>query len=499
VSDHAVAIEYSRQVLDEIRAETVDGLLRIRQGGMEVGGVLFGLRREDRIQILNWRQLPCEYALGPSFVLSERDADALDTLIANAKADLHLGGLHLGGLEPVGWYHSHTRTGVFLSDSDMAVYDRHFPAPWQVALVLQPSQLGSAEAGFFFRESDGSVRRESSYSPFTLYPLANSRHPNPSREEAVSSNTLPEPFRRVSETPPAQKWPWLITAAVLALLAIGVLTGVVRISGFPPSRPDLNLRDLNLRAADRDGHVRIEWNRVADPIVSAEKASILIVDGDRTLETTLGQELLRTGSLVYQRKSSDVEIRMRIDGGGSGPVQALTRLIGLPGPLAVPIEPQKGGPKVEKVATPARISAASSRAALAERGARGGRLIWSGTLAAGKTLRIDGDHASAGHLTGSMPKAPIRVSVYPASFARWGINVFARDLSGAKEIHEAPGTGNGRTLIVYKRDPKRAGDVVVTESPSARNNWQKLALKARSRTVSVIVVDWQLVRRNPQP
>ena len=91
------------------------------------------------------------------------------------------------------------------------------------------------------------------------------------------------------------------------------------------------------------------------------------------------------------------------------------------------------------------------------------------------------------------------MSVYPAAFSRSGINVFARDLSGAKEVREVPSAGNGRTSIIYKRDPKRAADVVVTESPSARNNWQKLALKARDRTVSVIVVDWQLARRNPQP
>src|SRR5260221_1102948 len=159
-------------------------------------------------------------------------------------------------------------------------------------------------------------------------------------------------------------------------------------------------------------------------------------------------------------------------------------------------------PKIEKVETAdasPRTPAPSAPAPFADRGPRGGRLIWSGTLAAGKILRIDGDHASTGHLTGSMPKAPVNVSVYPAAFSRWGINVFARDLPGAKEIREAPGAGNGRTLIIYKRDPKRAGDVVVTEAPSTRNNWQKLALKAPDRTDSVIVIDWRLARPDPEP
>src|SRR5882762_3133816 len=331
---HSIVIEYSRRVLDEIRADSVDGLHRVRHGGIEVGGVLFGSRRRDRIQILNWRPFQSEYAQGPSFLLSEQDDAALHTLIAEARKDPQL-----SGLEPVGWYHSHTRAGIFLSDADMAVYDRHFSEPWQIALVLRPSQLGSAEASFFFRESEGSVRMESSYRPFTVYPLINARQPNPPREELAGPIPLPEPFRSASEAQPpnqpGQQWPWLITAVVLALLGIGVLAGVIQISGFGPSRPD-----LNLRAADRDGHVRIEWNRLAEPVMSADKASLVIVDGDQKMETTLSQDLLHNGALIYHRKSPDVEIRMRIDGGSAGPVQALTRLIGLPVAPAAPVEAQ---------------------------------------------------------------------------------------------------------------------------------------------------------------
>src|SRR5262245_50122928 len=127
-SGYPLVIDYSRRVLDEIRAETVAGLNSLRHGGVEVGGVLFGVQDGDRIQIIAWRALPCEYANGPNFHLSQRDEDALETLIAGSQADPDL-----SGLEPVGWYHSHTRTGVLLSESDMAVYHRHFPKSWQIA------------------------------------------------------------------------------------------------------------------------------------------------------------------------------------------------------------------------------------------------------------------------------------------------------------------------------------------------------------------------------
>src|SRR5258707_1173679 len=122
VSGHALVIEYSQRVLEEIRKQAVDGLHRLRHGGIEVGGVLFGVRNDDRVQLLACRPLRCEYAQGPSFLLSEKDEAALEALIALSRTDPQL-----TGLEPVGWYHSHTRPGGFLSEAAMAIYARHFP------------------------------------------------------------------------------------------------------------------------------------------------------------------------------------------------------------------------------------------------------------------------------------------------------------------------------------------------------------------------------------
>src|SRR5438874_391568 len=101
VKGQPLTIEYSPRVLEEIRAEAVDGLLRMRRGGIEVGGVLFGIRNAKRIRIHDRRAFRCEYAQGPSFLLSENDEKALDVLITGAAADPGL-----SGLEALGWYHS---------------------------------------------------------------------------------------------------------------------------------------------------------------------------------------------------------------------------------------------------------------------------------------------------------------------------------------------------------------------------------------------------------
>jgi len=81
-SGHAVSIEYLAILMEEVRAYATDGLNRIRRGGLEVGGVLYGVRNGDRIRILAWRPLDCEHAEGPGFLLSPKDEAALEGLIA---------------------------------------------------------------------------------------------------------------------------------------------------------------------------------------------------------------------------------------------------------------------------------------------------------------------------------------------------------------------------------------------------------------------------------
>ena len=540
VSGHAPVIEYSSRVLDEIRALAVEGLLRLRRGGVEVGGVLFGSRDGDRVRLLDLRPLACEYAQGPSFLLSQNDEAALKTLIEKAQADPEL-----SGLEPIGWYHSHTRTDVFLSDADVSIYDRYFPKVWQIALVLRPTQPGEAEVGFFFRDPDGKLRAESSYNPFTIHPLGKPLLLAPP-QLAPPQEGLPVQLTRpqmsplvplVPDTLPEkrakQRWPWLIASIVLASLGIGVLAQWVHISGLPSSRPPT----LNLWASDEDGQVRIRWNRDAEPVMSAEKASLFIVDGDRKLETTLSRELLHNGSVLYQRKSPDLEIRLLVK--GAVPVQEMTRLMGLSGPAAVPVGRLEAadavplmvarGPKVQPVekpphiptlavsvipvVTPPRIPPPAPKATALYRGLvelfgdwlpfsvyRGpmtGRLLWTGTLAAGGDLRIDGDRASTGYITGRMPKAPIRLSVHPANFSRGSINVYTRELPAGKEIDEQPGPSNGWTRTVYKRNPARADDVLLIELPSAQNHWNRIAVRAGNRTVSGLVVDWEVISHEP--
>ena len=157
-------IFYSRLVLEQIRLAVVDAYFLVPRGGLEIGGVLLGKYRERHVEVLDHQPLDCEHAFGPSFSLSARDQERLKDLLAKVRHKA-------GGLEPVGWYHSHTRSEICLTQSDLDIHDRYFPEMWQIALVVRPSTSQLARAGFFFREPGGSIRATASYQEFKLEPL----------------------------------------------------------------------------------------------------------------------------------------------------------------------------------------------------------------------------------------------------------------------------------------------------------------------------------------
>jgi proteasome lid subunit RPN8/RPN11 len=204
-------IEYSARVLDDIRLAVVDAFFSLPRGGAEIGGILLGKLDGGRLSITDYEALDCEHALGPSFTLSPRDQTSLAQMTAAARRNT-------AHRQPVGWYHSHTRSEIFLSATDRDIHNRFFPEPWQVALVLKPHTFQPTRGGFFFREPDGSVRGAASYREFQLDPLplrpapaamGNNSTPayRPLHEDSGSGGTLieapPEPVPAAADPPAA--------------------------------------------------------------------------------------------------------------------------------------------------------------------------------------------------------------------------------------------------------------------------------------------------------
>ena len=126
--------------------------------GTEVGGVLAGRLYECPDSVRRWvkadEALPAAVPLREDAEIAELEA-AFRPLRERAADE---------GRELVGWYHSHSLLGVFLSERDAQLHARFFGAPWQCALVLV-ADSDQPNGGLFQQGIRGSLRR-SLYVPF---------------------------------------------------------------------------------------------------------------------------------------------------------------------------------------------------------------------------------------------------------------------------------------------------------------------------------------------
>jgi proteasome lid subunit RPN8/RPN11 len=337
--EHPNRIEFLPRIVEEICGAAVEGLCKFRRGGLEIGGVLFGNRLGDVIRIVAFRPAACEHAFGPSFTFSDNDGLNLLKLLVSAERDPAL-----RGLEPLGWYHSHTRSEVCLSEEDLEIYNRYFPHPWQVAMVVRPAHFGPARVGFFFREPDGSVQAAASYREFTVRPAEvasagqSEQHPNgknapiPDGATAVPPDApgphgaeLPAmgpPLFSAGRRRASRKWMWV--AAVLLLTVAAALIGARNVASH--STP----ASLGLRVMDVDGQLLIEWDRSTASVREASGALIEITDGGDVFKIEMDAARLSEGSVTYKRQSERVDIRFQVDQSGAEPVRELIRFLGPP-------------------------------------------------------------------------------------------------------------------------------------------------------------------------
>ena len=344
-AESPVKVEYSLVVIEEIRHQVAEGFQRLSRGGIEVGGILYGTRDGSTVKILAVRPIACEHARGPAFLLSDKDRKALNEQIAADAADPQL-----EGMVSIGWFLSHTRSDIMLSDSDQEIFSIFFPAPWQVTMVVRPGRGGVMRAGFFVREADGTVNAERSYLDFNfpdrlagvlaapgsrlperlpdrtlperrmnVMPIgqaaaaaARAEYPRPV-EEFQAPNFMPSP-------PPKKKWPWLLGWAAVVIVA--AMFGYKAWIGKPVEEP------VGLSVVEREGQLRIEWNRTAHPVSAAVRGTLVINDGKNTRTFALAPRELATGSYTYARETGDVEVRLQVEDADGAKMQEASHFLG---------------------------------------------------------------------------------------------------------------------------------------------------------------------------
>lgn len=191
-------IEYSSEVIEEIRARAAEGFYKLTRGGVEIAGLLLGSVQQDSIRVLAQIPFEIEYAYGPVFALSPRDVAYVRKLIedvASANVPVPSEGKVFRVL---GLYISHSRSGMTLTEGELQLCEQLFPHAWQTVLVVKPSRGSETAAAFFVRERNGELQANQPYGHFVITPAMGERRARPSRGPDPSLAALAGAARNAS-------------------------------------------------------------------------------------------------------------------------------------------------------------------------------------------------------------------------------------------------------------------------------------------------------------
>jgi JAB1/Mov34/MPN/PAD-1 ubiquitin protease len=341
----AFRIEYSPEIMDEVRAYACDTLSRLSHGGREVGGVMYGLQRAGVIRVVTWRPIKSEYANGDILKLSNNDRLTLAVQFEAAR-----GNAELKDLRPVGWFVTHYNGTVAMTEADLETYSGFFPESSQVTLVIHPTGGGRAEAGFFVRETDGSVKSDASYKQFVLEPMiaapavttiappepvpvpvAPPPEPNPPAAPlaplaaevpvalALPSFTIDEPL------PARERWLWAIPIA----LALGIAGWLLYVSLVKPrAQKPVGSVPMGFHVASSVGRTaQLEWDANAGAVRDGQRGELDVNDGGKSSQIALSSDQLHAGKMTYLAQSGDVGFDLAVYASSGAALHESTRLV----------------------------------------------------------------------------------------------------------------------------------------------------------------------------
>jgi hypothetical protein len=228
-----LAARLNTQVIDDINNAIASSRRFDRGRDTEIGGILLGAidRGADGtrpiVYVERFQPVISEYRRGSSYVLSDHDkkvlARKLEWWNKHGRKE---------GLQPVGFFRSHTRRGLYLDNDDFVLLQEYFRDPASLFLLVRPGS-GTAGVGGFFFWGKTDIHREASYQefPFDSNQLPVTVGSAPAPEVTAVARPIGVPLRDRMARPIAlvrtalsRKQPvWLQIAAPLV---VGVVLGV---------------------------------------------------------------------------------------------------------------------------------------------------------------------------------------------------------------------------------------------------------------------------------
>ena len=164
--DVPLRLEYPLELMEQLRAAVCDELQPGAGAGPDPAGALFGVSRGSAARILAWRPIVRAAAEQDHARALLHDRAQMIRVLSTAATDPSM-----QGLEPLGWFVSRRQEAQGLTAREVELFNHFFPNSWQVTLLLRRGTGGTARAGFFIREENGSLRTDASYRELLIQPV----------------------------------------------------------------------------------------------------------------------------------------------------------------------------------------------------------------------------------------------------------------------------------------------------------------------------------------
>ena len=339
-----VVVHLNLNVVDRLAAEIMRGYGAVPKRGAEVGGVLIGSMEGATgeaapggephiVKVEDFTAVPCDYRRGPSYLFTDEDGHAFERAFAQPGV--------------IGYFRSHTRDGLSLTDEDLELLDHFFPGPTHVALVVKPFASKVSTASFFIRESGAFPAEPALEFPFRRGELTGEGppgrraliDPGPRRRERPPANgrAQPPPNQDATDpfpasddpssefTPPApanaytspaearaKNWYWIPLSFAFLLLGLFLGFQIALSVGSRVSNSGAREFSLNLSVAKGGDNLSVKWDGQSAAVRASERGTLEITDGAAAKRVELDAAQLKSGSLLYRGLSRSVRFRLTV-------------------------------------------------------------------------------------------------------------------------------------------------------------------------------------------
>jgi TonB family protein len=401
-------VTLSPVLIRELRQAAIQAFLAIPRRGVEIGGLLFGKMRQERLdpgaseaavfEIAAFEDVPCEHRFGPSYILDELDRTNLAELLAR----------HQRHESPalIGFYRSYTGRDARLDEADQELIRTFFPDGRFACLLLQPLSMEKCAAGFRFWNG-GEILPESYASfPFEAAQMDQEKvEPSPAggagEPRTYAANTTETTDRESREiqpylissalrqTAPApdpepshsgiQRGSWNDgrydyddedqeaapgtgrRARILVALLFLILAAIASAASYELWKVTRDPRwvPISFDARPSAGELVLSWDATAPVVASAARGILAVTGGRNPAEIQLSREQVHRGSYSYPSADLDVRFQLRLYDNESAVAADSLRVVRLPNPAqvtaAVPANPPPVSLEQSRAASPPEI------------------------------------------------------------------------------------------------------------------------------------------------